>query len=66
MTQRSPSYSAVSASLTNPIPDCSIIRHFSSPSVSGNNLTDSEDFKIHSVSLLSEVPLARGSSTLLL
>ena len=66
VTQHSPFYSAVSASLTNPLPDCSNIRHFATPSLSGNLLPDREDFKIHSVSLLlSEAPLARGSSALL-
>ena len=31
VTQRSPCYSAVSSSLMNPLPDCSIIRHFATP-----------------------------------
>ena len=64
VTQRSPCYSAVSASLTNPLPDCYNYSPFNTPSFSGNLLPDREDFKIHSVSLLSEAPLVRRSSAL--
>ena len=34
-----------------------IIRHFATPSSSGNLIPDCKDFKIHLVSLLSEAPL---------
>ena len=61
VTQHSSCYSAVSASLTNPFPDCS---NYSPFCLSGILLPDREDFN-HSVSLLREAPLARGSSALL-
>ena len=49
VTQCSPCYySAVSASLMNPLPYCSNYSPFATPSFSGNLLPDCEDFKIHS------------------
>ena len=63
VTQRSPCYSAVSTSLTNPLPDCSNYSPFSPhPHSPETFLPDREDFKIHFY--LAKVPLARGSSAL--